>query len=201
MQRQSTAIESPVEYATLSRAPGYRLGTDGTAWTCLRRKSFGKPRGIIWVESPEWKILNPFTVKGPKDYLKISIRIDGKKKQRFVHCLVLEAFRGPCPKGMECCHWDGNKQNNRLSNIRWGTKMSNIEDSYRLNAFPRGEDAENSKLTDESVGKILSEYAQGNITQTVLAVKNNVSQVLISMILLGKIWTHVDGPRKTGGNP
>jgi len=48
-----------------------------------------------------------------------------------VHRLVLEAFVGPCPDGLECCHEDDEPTNNCLSNLRWDTKSENQKDSYR----------------------------------------------------------------------
>ena len=42
-----------------------------------------------------------------------------------VHQLVLLAFVGPRPKGMEALHGDGNKANNRLDNLRYGTRSEN----------------------------------------------------------------------------
>lgn len=48
-----------------------------------------------------------------------------------VHRLVLEAFVGPCPRGCECCHYDGNAQNNRIENLRWDTKSANGSDRKR----------------------------------------------------------------------
>ena len=50
---------------------------------------------------------------------------------RTVHRLVLEAFVGPRPEGMEACHWDGNPRNNRRDNLRWGTRSSNRQDAVR----------------------------------------------------------------------
>ena len=38
---------------------------------------------------------------------------DGAQTSRTVHSLVLEAFAGLCPEGMESRHLDGNPQNNR----------------------------------------------------------------------------------------
>ena len=32
---------------------------------------------------------------------------------------------------MECCHNDGDFENNRLSNLRWGTKSENTLDSVK----------------------------------------------------------------------
>ena len=48
-----------------------------------------------------------------------------------VHRLVLEAFVGPRPAGMECRHLDGDPANNHLENLAWGTSKENGEDMTR----------------------------------------------------------------------
>lgn len=53
-----------------------------------------------------------------------------------VHRLVLTAFVGPCPEGMEACHNDGDKLNNRLDNLRWDTRDANRADSYAHGTHP-----------------------------------------------------------------
>ena len=45
-----------------------------------------------------------------------------------VHLLVLEAFIGPRPSGMEGCHGDGDQENNYFGNLRWDTHLANMED-------------------------------------------------------------------------
>lgn len=45
-----------------------------------------------------------------------------------VHRLVLEAFVGPCPDGMEACHGNGVRDDNRLENLRWDTRKANVAD-------------------------------------------------------------------------
>src|SRR6516162_5295689 len=45
-----------------------------------------------------------------------------------VHRLVLEAFRGPRPAGMQCRHLDSNPLNNELKNLVWGTFAENWAD-------------------------------------------------------------------------
>lgn len=47
------------------------------------------------------------------------------RKNEYIHRLVLEAFVGPCPEGMECCHNDGDPSNNYLQNLRWDTPSAN----------------------------------------------------------------------------
>ena len=52
-------------------------------------------------------------------------------KKAYIHRLVLAAFVGPCPDGMECCHWDDDPTNNHLSNLRWATTSANRNDQVR----------------------------------------------------------------------
>lgn len=66
--------------------------------------------------------LSPVSARG---YRKISLYRDGRPSQKLVHRLVLEAFVGPCPEGMEGCHNDGDTTNNVLANLRWDTHSAN----------------------------------------------------------------------------
>lgn len=56
----------------------------------------------------------------------------------YVHRLVLLAFDGPKPDGMETRHLDGVKTNNALSNLRYGTSSENSQDAMR-HARQRGQ--------------------------------------------------------------
>ena len=53
----------------------------------------------------------------------------GRNNSRCVHELVLLAFVGPPPEGHECRHLNGNPADNRLENLRWGTRSENIRDA------------------------------------------------------------------------
>src|SRR5262245_35009916 len=55
----------------------------------------------------------------------------GRNRTRMVYHLVLEAFIGPCPKGMEARHLDDDTSNDRLSNLAWGTSSQNKQDIIR----------------------------------------------------------------------
>ncbi|MBN7395680.1 HNH endonuclease [Mycobacteroides abscessus subsp. abscessus] len=67
-------------------------------------------------------------------YLIVGLSRPGKRRATtaLVHRLVLEAFVGPCPDGMEACHFDGDKTNNRLPNLRWDTRRANQDDAIRI---------------------------------------------------------------------
>lgn len=64
-------------------------------------------------------------------YRTVSLFRDGVQRTEFLHRLVLRAFIGLRPPGMEGCHNDGDGMNNRLSNLRWDTAHSNMLDTIK----------------------------------------------------------------------
>lgn len=67
----------------------------------------------------------------PRGRRVVSLSRDGKSRYFFVHRIVLEAFVGPRPPGMECCHFNDDRSDNRLENLRWDTSSSNRLDAVR----------------------------------------------------------------------
>lgn len=60
------------------------------------------------------------TVKLYRDNVAVSSR---------VHMLVMRAFVGPAPEGLEVCHNNGVPSDNRLSNLRYDTASANRLDA------------------------------------------------------------------------
>lgn len=58
------------------------------------------------------------------------------RKGAYIHRLVMAAFVGPCPEGMEVCHNNGNPTDNRLTNLRYGTAADNRSDSVKHGTHP-----------------------------------------------------------------
>ena len=52
-------------------------------------------------------------------YLLANLTGIGKRKQILVHRAVLMTFCGIPKNNQECCHNDGNRKNNNISNLRW----------------------------------------------------------------------------------
>ena len=76
---------------------------------------------------PHYKVIRPKSRKSHSDKHKegeIYTKSDGEiytfvyNSERRVCELVWEAFQGEIPHGFRVCHIDGNKQNNRLDNLR-----------------------------------------------------------------------------------
>lgn len=111
---------------------------------------------------------------------QVSLCRDGMVRRKQVHRLVLEAFVGPCPVGMEACHGpDNDHRNNRLDNLRWDTKKANFGDAVALGTMGKPK-----KLTQEQVDVIRA--AEG--TQRSIAAQFGVSQVMVHNIRHGKVW-------------
>ena len=128
-----------VEYRVIPEFPGYRVGNDGSAWTCWNlgnHKICGK-----------WKKLR--AKPASHGYPTVGLHRDGKRHFRLVHRLVLQAFVGHCPKGMECRHLDGDQINNRLENLQWGTRTENMADMIR-----HGKSKKGSNLSADTIARI-----------------------------------------------
>lgn len=78
------------------------------------------------------KLLRPYANR-KGNYLRLQVRLclERKRYARGVGALVLEAFVGPRPDGMECCHINGDGLDNRVENLRWDTHSENVLDTMR----------------------------------------------------------------------
>lgn len=76
------------------------------------------------------KIINP--EPSSNGYRMMGLSRHGKR-ERFttIHRLVAEAFLGPIPEGAHVLHWDDNRLNNRVENLRFGTDADNTVDKLR----------------------------------------------------------------------
>lgn len=122
-----------------------------------------------------------------RGYRAIVLSKKGIVSKLYVHHLVLDAFIGPCPKGMECCHNDGNPSNNKLTNLRWDTPSSNNRDKANHGTDNRGSKHPMSILTEAYVLSI----RKSNRSVTKIAKDYKVSHVTISNIILRKSWNHI----------
>jgi hypothetical protein len=95
--------------------------------------SFGLVRSLGRLDAQgrrrQAKMLRPRrTTRG---HLSVALYANGMRQDFQVHHLVLEAFVGPRPDGMEGCHWNDDPADNRVANLRWDTRSANVRDSVR----------------------------------------------------------------------
>jgi hypothetical protein len=132
-------------------------------------------------------------------YQSIVVSKKSNLKNLDVHRLVLEAFVGPCPDGMECCHSDGNGQNNNVNNLRWDTREGNIADKKKHGTTGlgkpklsiRGELHYCSKLTENDVRIIREMHSRGLHVLDIWKHFTKVTLAAINHVVKGHSWTHV----------
>lgn len=123
-------------------------------------------------------------------YHAVSLYRHGISKRRLVHHLVLDAFSGPCPAGYECAHWDGERANNHIENLRWTSRADNHNDKRRHGTMCRGESHYHSRLKANDVRQIRKLHKSG-VPQIVLAETYSVGCPHINKIVRGLAWKHI----------
>lgn len=81
---------------------------------------------------PQGVILRPGRMPG--GHLSVAL---GRGNSQCVHKLVLLTFVGAAPDKHECLHINGIPNDNRLTNLRWGTRSENMRDAYAHGARDR----------------------------------------------------------------
>lgn len=111
-----------------------------------------------------------------------------------VHTLVLEAFVGPRPLGLQCRHLNGRPDDNRLSNLRWGTQAENDADRTIHGTENIGSRNPRAKLTEDQARVILTSAEPASD----LASRYGVGRGQIYRIRSGAQWrslTQAEGAR------
>ncbi len=145
--------------------PGYAVDADGNVfsfWRTLPPKR-GLPRihSVIVAEPrrvPDFDRMN--RKKQPSGYRSVCLSRGGVHRNFYVHELVLRAFVGERPTpDHEALHRNGERADNRLKNLRWGTVLENAEDR-RLHALAPWRDAPFAEIdaSPDSHGGCFSDF-------------------------------------------
>ena len=141
---------------------GYKVGDDGSVWS--------KKRGGVWKE-----LKGTVIRKKPGVSYKV-VNIGGNNV--LIHRLVLEAFVGPCPEGMEACHGEGGCLDNSLGNLRWDSRMNNLIDRIKQGT---------TKLNQEKVRLIRTALGRKEPLKNIAA-EHGVSTRTVREVRDGRTW-------------
>lgn len=152
--------------------PNYRVSIDGKVFNVKTNK-----------------ILKPRPNK--TGYLRVQLYNKGSKKEFYIHRLVAFYFVKNPLKKETVNHIDGNKQNNKASNLEWLTKGENNSHAYRIGLMDKkGTKCNFAKLTDKKVQEIRNRLKKGERSCD-LANEYKVSRACISKIKTYKTWRHL----------
>lgn len=121
-------------------------------------------------------------------YLYIAMRHNGKTQSVGVHRIVAEAFLGSPPSGShQVAHADGDRTNNRVSNLRYATRAENEGDKVAHGRTNRGERCGRARLTEEAVRAIRAALDSGE-KQAEVAARFGTDQRNVSNIKRRVSW-------------
>lgn len=165
MGMQDQAI---VQWASAPRFPNYEVSDEGQVYSKKSRL-----------------ILKPAISE--KGYKRLFLYAKGGGVNVLVHRLVCEAFLGPCPDGQEVCHINGDPADNRLSNLRYGTRKSNMRDQYLHGTRVMGSKHPLALFTPEDI-KTIHQLRISGCTLINIAQKYNTSCSVIWDIVSGRSY-------------
>ena len=173
-----------VEWRIVPEWTNYEIAQDGT----VRRRMPGKGTHV-------GRILKPWPGRHGYPQVGISRMVGGVHltRSRSVHRLVMAAWVGSCPEGMECHHIDGDKTNPHLSNLEYVTHKDNIRHAVAdgLWGRARGEASGSTKLNAWQVRLARSLYDCGEMRIAQLAKLFGITRAPMGYIVHRQTWTHI----------
>jgi hypothetical protein len=108
---------------------------------------------------------------------------------------VCAAFHGPPPSAEHyALHGNGDHQDNRASNLRWGTQLENCRDKYGHGTILHGSRNPQAKIDEHMAREIRRLCAGGRygggMRQWEVGEMFGISQAAVSLIVMGKNWAH-----------
>lgn len=133
-------------------------------------------------------LMPQYTARG---YFRVNLTDSQRKEStQRIHRLVLLAFVGVCPEGHECSHLDGNRTNNRLSNLAWEPMLKNQRRKIEHGTQVRGEQVGTSKLTAAIVRDIRARVSAGE-NHAPIAKRYGIHVNYIWRIITAQRWKHI----------
>jgi hypothetical protein len=157
--------------------------------------NLGLIKRLISVKCDNERILKPTEDKN--GYLYLSLSKNSISKTFRIHKLVLATFVGPKPFiGAVCRHLDGNPNNNKLNNLRWGTQKENSQDSkghgtFKLPPSRLGSKCKWAKINRIKFLEITKLLKERLLTQKEIGRLYSISQRIVSDIKNNKYTGHI----------
>jgi predicted XRE-type DNA-binding protein len=117
----------------------------------------------------------------------------GNNQQLSAYRLSYEIYTGEIPGDLCVCHSCDIRACVNPQHLWLGTQQENIQDALQKGRMNnRGENNARSKLQEDQVIEIITLYKTGNYSQQQLGDMFGVAHTIISGIITGKNWKHLD---------
>lgn len=188
-----------MEWKPIKNAPYYLVSDEGHVKSIERFvKTFNGEKECLR-HIPETYPLKEKDIRGYKNVSIIQYDLDMRPIKRYmrqVHRLVLETFNPVCNmENLQVNHIDGNKSNNKLSNLEWVTPKENTVHAHKILDHKRDQGRENnsmSKLTTNQVIEIIKRInGRKKERDSKIAKDYGVSRKTIENIRLNRTWKHI----------
>jgi hypothetical protein len=170
----------------------YEVSSLGRVRSCERRvmRSASARRGpsLVTIQS---KIRRPTHGGKQSPYPRVYLWREHIGVSKMVHHMVLEAFVGPKPPDAVANHIDGNKQNNRVSNLQWCSRSYNNVHAMDIGLVQmRGEAHFAHKYSTEQV-RAIRHMAKDGMSLVAIAKHCEMPLGTVFNIVRRKTWKHL----------
>jgi len=169
IDREIDRLDRTEQWCPYPEDPRYEVSSLGR----VRKADAQSPRKLVPLKS---------------GYLTFCTVEDGKQRCHYVHRAVASAFIGPPPPATVVAHFDGNRTNNRVENLRYAAQVENMADRYRHGTDYNGVRNPAAKLNPEDVSRIRS--SRGTCSARKVAEQFGVQRATIQRIWNGESWRH-----------
>lgn len=171
--RVATVVKPGDIWSSDLEYPDYFFSTDGRIASVIRRRA---------------RILKP--IRAGEGYQAVSLRDRaGVLRREYVHHLIARFFIGPRPDGMHIRHLNGDKTDNDIGNLAYGTPAENAADKQAHGTSPNGERNGMARLTSAEVEQMRQRRAETGASYRSIALDFGVSVMTAYRAITGQAWS------------
>lgn len=169
---------------------GYRVTEDGKVYSVRRDVLIQECTGKTYT-----RICGGCFLKQVPNVKTGYMQVCLNRKPYNVHELVLLQYQGSKPTlEHQCRHLNNNRQDNRNTNLCWGTAQENTADKMQAGTVIKGDEHASAKLTCKLVFELRVQCAKGLSSIAEAAKMHGLSFSVMRRAIRGINWKHVPMP-------